>query len=85
MSRILIFLSADSAGVPILAEQVTDCGPLVDIERSPGCTLLPITDEDKKKEFPDCCPQFDCEEGTEIFYEGSPAKGAEEPLSLIHI
>ena len=50
-----------------LAEEVSDCGPLVDLEKTPGCKLL--KDEfDPKAEFPDCCPKYDCEEGVEVAY-----------------
>ena len=63
-----------------LAEEVSDCGPLVDIEKTPGCTLL--KDEfDPKGEFPDCCPKYDCEEGTEVVYISSK-KEKEEPKPI---
>ena len=63
----------------VLAEQVTDCGPLIDVERTPGCVPIPLTEEAKGEAFPGCCPMYDCEEGTKIFYVGdSPA----EPKSL---
>jgi hypothetical protein len=63
-----------------LAEEVSDCGPLVDIEKTPGCSLL--KDEfDPKAEFPDCCPKYDCEEGIEIVYIS--AKNKEEPKQAL--
>jgi hypothetical protein len=63
-----------------LAEEVSDCGPLVDTEKTPGCTLL--KDEfDPKAEFPDCCPKYDCEEGIEIVYV-SANKTKEEPKTI---
>ena len=46
---------------------MTDCGPVIDVEKTPDCQLL--TDEyDVEKEFPDCCPIYDCSEGAEIVY-----------------
>ncbi|TRY61387.1 hypothetical protein TCAL_17164 [Tigriopus californicus] len=50
-----------------LAEQVEDCGPLIDLEATTGCELLTVEDQ-AELEFPDCCPQYDCAEGTEIIY-----------------
>lgn len=50
-----------------LAEEVTDCGPVIDIEKTPDCILL----EDqfnKTLAFPNCCPVYDCLEDAEITY-----------------
>jgi len=46
-----------------------DCGPAVDLEASPGCTLVQSAEELKDKAFPECCPVYDCEEGTDVVYE----------------
>jgi hypothetical protein len=51
-----------------LAEEVTDCGPVVDLKATPGCQLLK-GEADPKAEFPACCPVYDCEEGTEVSTE----------------
>lgn len=51
-----------------LGEEVTDCGPLVDTEKSPGCQLVEDA-YDAEAEYPDCCPVYDCPEGTEIIYQ----------------
>ena len=51
----------------VLAEEVTDCGPLVDLEKTPGCKLVE-EQTDAKAAYPDCCPYYDCEEGTEVVY-----------------
>ena len=48
-----------------LAEEVTDCGPVVDLEATPGCSLVK-DGADPKADFPACCPVYDCEEGTEV-------------------
>merc|ERR1712095_102961 len=58
-----------------LGEEVTDCGPLVDLEQSPDCTQL---DEqfDAEAEFPSCCPVYDCLEDAEIIYKNK--KGAKK-------
>jgi len=61
-----------------LAEEVTDCGPLVDLKKTPGCKVLE-GEFDAKKDFPDCCPKFDCEEGIEIIYEN---KNPKEPAAI---
>ena len=67
-----------------MAEEVSDCGPLVDLEKTPGCKLLK-EDFDPKAEFPDCCPKYDCEEGVEVSYvtpkgkEDSKPKEGSEP------
>merc|ERR1719167_71687 len=54
-----------------LAEEVTDCGPIIDLKKSPGCQLLKDA-SDPKADFPDCCPVYDCEEGSEIVYVETP-------------
>ena len=51
-----------------LSEEVTDCGPLIDTEKTPQCALLEDA-YDTEDEFPDCCPKYDCPEGTEIVYQ----------------
>merc|ERR1711931_497860 len=56
-----------------LAEEVTDCGPVVDLKATPGCTLLK-NEANKKAPFPECCPVYDCEEGTEVKYVPTPSK-----------
>ena len=50
-----------------LAEEVTDCGPVIDVEKTPDCVLL----EDAYNvtlAFPNCCPVYDCVEGADITY-----------------
>ena len=54
-----------------LAEEVTDCGPVIDLKATPGCQLQPDA-SDRKAEFPACCPVYDCEEGTEVNYVNPP-------------
>merc|ERR1712038_37774 len=55
-----------------LAEEVTDCGPVVDLKKTPGCQLLK-GEADPKANYPDCCPVYDCEEGTEVVYVTPPS------------
>ena len=62
----------------VLAEEVIDCGPLVDLDRTPACKLLPAAEGTNEAEFPDCCPKYDCEEGAEVKYVGT---SDEEPRS----
>ena len=62
----------------VLAEEVIDCGPLVDLERTPACKLLPAEEGTTEAEYPDCCPKYDCEEGAEVKYVGT---SDEEPRS----
>jgi len=67
-----------------LGEEVTDCGPLVDLEQSPGCKnnteLFDLTGEfDATEDKLSCCPVFECEEGAEIVYKNK--KGAEKKTS----
>jgi len=50
-----------------LAEEVTDCGPVIDVEKTPDCSLL--NDQYNITEaFPSCCPVYDCAEGADITY-----------------
>ena len=60
-----------------LAEEVTDCGPVVDLELSPGCQLVK-DGADPKADFPACCPVYDCEEGTQVKYVKTPAQKKKE-------
>ena len=60
-----------------LAEEVTDCGPVVDVEASPGCQLVK-DGADPKADFPACCPVYDCEEGAEVRYVKTPAQKKKE-------
>jgi len=65
-----------------LGEEVTDCGPLVDLEKSPECVELP-EEFDTEAEFPGCCPVYDCPEGAEIVYkEKKGAKTNKSPRKL---
>merc|ERR1739848_412925 len=50
-----------------LAEEVTDCGPVIDIEKTPDCELLADA-YDVKEAFPTCCQVYDCAEGADITY-----------------
>ncbi|XP_040567774.1 uncharacterized protein [Lepeophtheirus salmonis] len=61
----------DKKNRTILAEEVTDCGPLIDLEKSPGCKLMK-EDTDTTAPFPECCPVYDCEEDTEVIYANPP-------------
>ena len=70
---ILSLLFSAEDGKTFLAEQVEDCGPLIDTDATPGCKLLPAPEDIKELEFPDCCPQYDCEEGTEIVFVNATA------------
>merc|ERR1712029_629658 len=54
-----------------LAEEITDCGPVVDLKATPGCQLLK-GEADPKANYPDCCPVYDCEEGVEVKYVEPP-------------
>ena len=49
-------------------EEVTDCGPLIDTEKTPECQRLE-ENYDKDGEYPSCCPVYDCPEGVEIMYQ----------------
>merc|ERR1712066_1045423 len=49
-----------------------DCGPVVDLKKTPGCQLLK-GEADPKANYPDCCPVYDCEEGTEVVYVTPPS------------
>merc|ERR1711922_27169 len=59
-----------------LAEEVTDCGPVLDIKNSEGCRILKDA-SDPKAEYPDCCPVYDCDEGVEPVYVNAPKKSEE--------
>merc|ERR1712241_183776 len=66
----------------VLAEEVVDCGPLIDLKKSTGCKLAEDTAEEEKEEkepkaSPECCPKYDCEEEAEIFYVGAGPAGKE--------
>merc|ERR1739838_701127 len=64
-----------------LAEEVTDCGPVVDLKKTPGCQLLK-GEADPKADYPDCCPVYDCEEGTEVVYVTPPSTKKDEKKDL---
>merc|ERR1739846_185428 len=58
-----------------LAEEVEDCGPVIDLQATIGCQLVPEGSPqgaNKTAPFPDCCPVYDCEEGTEVVYVNAP-------------
>ena len=40
----------------------------MDLANSPGCVALPAEEGHTDLPFPDCCPQYDCEEGAEVKY-----------------
>ena len=68
----------------VLAEEVVDCGPLIDLEKSTGCALVKDDDSEnkeeaaeKKKQFPECCPKYDCEDEADIVYVGAGPAGKE--------
>jgi len=46
-----------------LMEQVTECRMPKD---NPKCKIVNLND--REKTFPDCCPKFECEEGTKLEY-----------------
>ena len=63
-----------------LSEEVTDCGPLIDTEKTPECALL----EDAystEADYPDCCPVYECQEGVEIVYK-KKAGSSKKPRRL---
>ena len=64
-----------------LAEEVTDCGPVIDLKATPGCQLLK-DEADPKAAFPACCPVYDCEEDTEVKYVKTPAQTKKEAASV---
>jgi len=57
----------DKSGKIRLGEEVTDCGPVIDDEKSPGCTKL-VNEFDEKADFPNCCPVHDCEDENAVVY-----------------
>ena len=63
----------------VLAEEVVDCGPLIDLEKSTGCTLVKDDAEEtaEPKVFPECCPKYDCGEDAKIVYVGAGPAGKE--------
>ena len=65
----------------VLAEEVVDCGPLIDLEKSTGCTLFKENAEAKEtaepKQFPECCPKYDCDDEAKIVYVGAGPAGKE--------
>merc|ERR1712113_1380250 len=51
-----------------LGEEVTDCGLIIDLEKTTDCQI--VEDQyDAKAEYPTCCPVYKCPEGTEITYK----------------
>jgi hypothetical protein len=64
-----------------LGEEVTDCGPLVDTEKSPDCQLLQ-DQYDTEAEFPGCCPVYDCAEGADIVYQEKAGSNKKSPKKL---
>ena len=63
------------SGREFLIEEVIDCGPAVDLASSPGCRAVPPAEDQTERPFPDCCLQFDCEEGADVkYYEPESAK-----------
>ncbi|XP_053994414.1 uncharacterized protein LOC128888716 [Hylaeus anthracinus] len=58
----------DDEGTGRLFELVEDCGPLP--IANPKCKLSEKTN--KTAPFPDCCPQFECEEGAKLEYPEIP-------------
>jgi len=64
-----------------LAEEVTDCGPVIDLKATPGCQLLK-DEADPKANFPACCPVYDCEEDAEVKYVKTPAQKKKEASSV---
>merc|ERR1712186_131515 len=60
-----------------LAEEVTDCGPVVDLKATPDCFLVK-DGADPKADFPACCPVYECEEDTEVKYVKTPAQKKKE-------
>ncbi|XP_066961335.1 uncharacterized protein [Macrobrachium rosenbergii] len=47
-----------------LLEKVEDCG--IRPKESPGCKI--INEADLEKAFPDCCPVYECQEGSALQY-----------------
>ncbi|KAK7076336.1 hypothetical protein SK128_014357 [Halocaridina rubra] len=47
-----------------LLERVEDCG--LAPKQSPGCRY--INEADLQKEFPECCPKFECQAGASLQY-----------------
>merc|ERR1712106_133475 len=65
-----------------LAEEISDCGPVVDLKATLGCQLLK-DEADPKAAFPACCPVYDCEEGTEVNYVNTPPDEKKKEASVV--
>ena len=64
-----------------LGEEVTDCGLIIDVEKTPDCQI--VEDQyDAKAEYPTCCPVYECPEGTEITYKNKAGNNKKSPKSL---
>ena len=57
-SRCTILTSIDT-NAAILVEEVTDCGFLIDLEKTPHCTTL-MQAYNTGDEYPKCCPVYEC-------------------------
>ncbi len=68
MANFITFCLFTEKGDKFLIEEVLDCGPAVDLEQSPGCQLVISAEELKDKQYPDCCPVYDCPEGADVVY-----------------
>jgi len=70
--RVIVKSGPGASDRPQIAEQVTDCGPRVDLDKSPGCKEIKeeVKEGEKPiaKSYPDCCPKFDCENPEEVVY-----------------
>ena len=67
-----------------LAEEVTDCGPVIDLKATAGCQI--VKDKaDPKAAFPDCCPVYDCEEGTEVVYVNPPKSKVQKDSNILQV
>merc|ERR1711874_95830 len=64
-----------------LAEEVTDCGPVIDLKATQGCQLLK-DEANPKAAYPACCPVYDCEENTEVKYVKTPSQKKKEAASV---
>ncbi|XP_076068481.1 uncharacterized protein LOC143040912 [Oratosquilla oratoria] len=52
----------------LLIERVEDCGPLP--KPNPKCRVINVNDT--QKPFPECCPQFECEDGIQLEFPALP-------------
>jgi len=50
-----------------LFENVTDCGPVIDLDKTPSCQLVQ-EQYDVEDPFPGCCPVYDCDQEAEVFF-----------------